>query len=264
MLRRNEDFPPDHCFTYVKGFRLPTSRRRCQAFWKVSDKFGGILFLIFAALKGGTSQHPGGNTSRSLWNQVVDAVNVTGGFFHDSGFADTQPTDYGWCPRTQTFLREAYRPPRKFFPHRHRHVNNPPRVESSSAPPSRTGDQQPDSPSTPVQGVSAPAGSRSRSGIATAEASSRANSGVKRKKEASRSAALLVDAIDRMSQSATENMREVELGRIQREQQRQQHLLQLETMRQDRADRRARAMVDVLRAMVIVIEDLAKAKRARQ
>ncbi|KAL3688750.1 hypothetical protein R1sor_015059 [Riccia sorocarpa] len=144
-----------------------------------------------------------------------------------------------------------------------RHVNTPVRLESSSAPPPQSPDPQPSSPSTPVQGIPAPGVTRSGAATSSADATSHSNSGVKRKKDASKSATLLVDAIDRMAARNTENMREVEQGKNSRDQQRQEWLTQLEETRQSRADVRARQMVDVLGAMVSAIGEFSRAKRAR-
>ncbi|KAL3689513.1 hypothetical protein R1sor_015822 [Riccia sorocarpa] len=141
-----------------------------------------------------------------------------------------------------------------------RHINNPVCLESSSRVPVPEF-SDPGNHSNPDLTDGVPAESRSGSLPAAAEARATSNSGVKRKKDVSRSASLLVEAIDRMSESSTTNMREVEKGRSDRETQRHQLTRELESSKQDRADQRTRILADVLSSMVSAISEMARSKR---
>ncbi|KAL3677597.1 hypothetical protein R1sor_027545 [Riccia sorocarpa] len=144
-----------------------------------------------------------------------------------------------------------------------RHINNPVCLESSSRVPVPEF-SDPGNHSNPDLTDGVPAESRSGSLPAAAEARATSNSGVKRKKDVSRSASLLVEAIDRMSESSTTNMREVEKGRSDRETQRHQLTRELESSKQDRADQRTRILADVLSSMVSAISEMARSKRQRE
>ncbi|KAL3693648.1 hypothetical protein R1sor_007299 [Riccia sorocarpa] len=150
------------------------------------------------------------------------------------------------------------------FTQKDRHISSPPCLESSSAAPKPTDAGSPSTPSTPaanfVPGVEARSG---YSGV-DAESESRSNSGQKRKKDASKSASMMVDAIDRMAATNADVIREVERSRVAREDKRNQVLIQLESTRQDRADSRAQSMVQVLGAMVNAISEFGRNKRSRE
>ncbi|KAL3695512.1 hypothetical protein R1sor_009588 [Riccia sorocarpa] len=90
----------------------------------------------------------------------------------------------------------------------------------------------------------------SRSGTCTvpavAEARAQSNLGVKRKKDVSKSASMLVEAIDRMSKSSTSNVEKIEKERAERESVRINLIREVETNKQDRADQRTQIPADVL------------------
>ncbi|KAL3681317.1 hypothetical protein R1sor_024273 [Riccia sorocarpa] len=145
-----------------------------------------------------------------------------------------------------------------------RHVINPPCVESSSAPPGTTDGSNPSSPSLPVQGSVPVVEARSGAAAVEAESQSRNNCGHKRKKEASRSATLLVDALDRMSANNVAVIERVEQAKVEREKAKNELAVQLEDKRQDRADSRTQSMVSVLGGLVNVLGDLVASKRQKE
>ncbi|KAL2652161.1 hypothetical protein R1flu_020289 [Riccia fluitans] len=143
------------------------------------------------------------------------------------------------------------------------HINNPVCLESSSRAP-MLGSFDPANVLMPDVTIVLPEESHSGSLPAEAEAKAPSNSGVKRKKDVSRSASLVVDAINRMSESNTQNMREVEKGKTKRELQRLQLQKELESSKQDRHDQRTKVLADVLSNMVSAISEIACAKWQRE
>ncbi|KAL3690193.1 hypothetical protein R1sor_016502 [Riccia sorocarpa] len=109
------------------------------------------------------------------------------------------------------------------------HVNNPLCVESSSAPTRLDTDPVSDLASGPETSPP-PADSRSGVANAAAESGSRSNTGVKRKKDASRSASLLVEAIDRMSENNSANFEKLEKRKNEREVHQREMIRELESI----------------------------------
>ncbi|KAL2613104.1 hypothetical protein R1flu_024796 [Riccia fluitans] len=112
---------------------------------------------------------------------------------------------------------------------------------------------------------------RSGSG-ATSEQMARSNSG-KRKRDASRSASILVEALDRISQRQVEAHIEAEKSKKEKVDQKhewlqglneskQAWLTELEEKHQDRADARSRDLVTILVGMVSILGYIAKSKRS--
>ncbi|KAL3690374.1 hypothetical protein R1sor_016683 [Riccia sorocarpa] len=145
-----------------------------------------------------------------------------------------------------------------------RPVINLPCVESSSTPPGTTDGSNPSSPSLPVQGSVPVVEARSGAAAVEAESQSRNNSRHKRKKEASRSATLLVDALDRMSANNVAVIEKVEQAKVEREKAKNELAVQLEDKRQDRTDSRTQSMVQVLGGLVNVLGDLVASKRQKE
>ncbi|KAL3693913.1 hypothetical protein R1sor_007564 [Riccia sorocarpa] len=148
-----------------------------------------------------------------------------------------------------------------------RTVHKPPCLESSSkvpTPTSGSGTSGSGGPSTPEAGTSVgPAEFRSGAATAAAEPSNAANSGMKRKKMTSMSASLMVEAIDRMTESTREISHDMQ--KFKTDERREKHALvrEIESQKQDRADSRRNRLADVLGQMVVAIGELARSKRAR-
>ncbi|KAL2652458.1 hypothetical protein R1flu_020586 [Riccia fluitans] len=103
--------------------------------------------------------------------------------------------------------------------------------ESSSSVPRANNESIPSSPANLIEGAAPFVEARSGAENVDTKKEARTNSGKKRKKNCSKSATMLVDVLERMSQNNVFVIQEVEKGRITREDARNKLLSQLEQIR---------------------------------